>query len=299
MLRTEYLFQDKGTVCPESLSDYDTLDLLSGGEHIYGEILWPDGTYRAPRPCVIMLHGFPGSARNDDIAHALCRIGCVVIVPHHRGAWGSEGKYLISHCIEDAVNLAEYARSEGFCRKYHVSPDHIFLSGHSMGGCISLNTGKMLPWLKGLILITPFDPTRYLTPQKLPLLRELLEQGRVLQSDGSEEIYKDIEKNRDDLAFPAAFDAVKDRNILILAGVYDSCAPIAEMVTPLWSLLSAYPTKAIRRLCTYPAEHGLLGRRITAITDIAAFLADICNPPEDGTPDGTAQCRAPHGWGGQ
>lgn len=179
LLRPEYLFQDKVTVHPETLSDYDTLDFISGGEHLYGEILWPDGEYPASRPCVILL--------------------------------------------------------------------------------------------------TPFDPTRYLHTGKLPLLRELLEQGRVLQSDGSEEIYRDIEKNREHLAFPAAFDAVKEQNILILAGEYDSCAPLEEMVTPLWELLDAHPSEAIQRLKIYPAEHGLLGRRMTAITDIAAFLSDICD----------------------
>ena len=88
-------------------------------------------------------------------------------------------------------------------------------------------------------IMTPFDPTRYLHTGKLPLLRELLEQGRVLQSDGSEEIYRDIEKNRE--------------------------------------LLDAHPSEAIQRLKIYPAEHGLLGRRMTAITDIAAFLSDICD----------------------
>ena len=141
LLRPEYLFQDKVTVHPETLSDYDTLDFISGGERLYGEILWPDGEYPASRPCVILL--------------------------------------------------------------------------------------------------TPFDPTRYLHTGKLPLLRELLEQGRVLQSDGSEEIYRDIEKNRE--------------------------------------LLDAHPSEAIQRLKIYPAEHGLLGRRMTAITDIAAFLSDICD----------------------
>ena len=141
LLRPEYLFQDKVTVHPETLSDYDTLDFISGGEHLYGEILWPDGEYPASRPCVILL--------------------------------------------------------------------------------------------------TPFEPTRYLHTGKLPLLRELLEHGRVLQSDGSEEIYRDIEKNGE--------------------------------------LLDAHPSEAIQRLKIYPAEHGLLGRRMTAITDIAAFLSDICD----------------------
>ena len=104
MLKPEYLFEDKVVADSCPLSDYGTLDVVSGGSHLYGEIMWPDGSFAEGRPCVIVFHGYPGSARNDDISHALCRMGCVVMSPHHRGAWGSEGKYLLSHCIEDAVN---------------------------------------------------------------------------------------------------------------------------------------------------------------------------------------------------
>ena len=110
-LKLENLFSDPEELDPTALPDYTTLDFVSNGSHIYGEIMWPSANQPKPHPCVIMLHGFPGTARNDDISHALCRIGCVVIVPHNRGAWGSQGKYLITHCIEDAIAFAEHARS--------------------------------------------------------------------------------------------------------------------------------------------------------------------------------------------
>ena len=89
-INLEYLFEEPTNLNAESLPDYASLDFLSNGSHIYGEIMWPHNLKEKRHPCVIMLHGFPGSARNDDISHALCRIGCVVIVPHHRGAWGSQ-----------------------------------------------------------------------------------------------------------------------------------------------------------------------------------------------------------------
>lgn len=128
--------------------------------------MWPGKEFLSERPCVIMLHGFPGSARNDDISHALCRIGCVVIVPHHRGAWGSGGKYLITNCIEDAKNLAQFARTDNFVRKYKINPNKIFLLGHSMGANSALNAGKQLDWLRGIIMLAPYDPTRYLSGEK-------------------------------------------------------------------------------------------------------------------------------------
>lgn len=275
-LNLEYLFKDKETIDPTALSDYDTLDIVSNHHHIYGEILWPDGSYSSSRPCVIMLHGFPGSARNDDIAHALCRIGCVVMVPHHRGAWGSEGKYLISNCIEDAGNLVAHAQSAAFCNKYNIDPNRMILLGHSMGANTALNAGKNIPGLRGMILIAPFDPTRYLQNNKQEYLQMLLKEGKILQSDGAKSIYQDVELHKEQMSFENAFDRVKDKNILCLAGQYDSCAPISEMVQPLWDKLNAYTTDAIQELKIYPTEHGLLGCRISAITDIANFLSKIC-----------------------
>jgi len=276
-LEPQYLFKDKEHHDPSALSDYDTLDFVSNDQHVYGEIMWPDDGYSAPRPCVIMLHGFPGSARNDDIAHALCRIGCVVMVPHHRGAWGSEGKYLISHCIEDACNLVDYSKSEVFCKRYNVDARNIVLIGHSMGANTALNAGKNIPDIRGLILITPFDPTRYLCDGKQEHLTALLGEGRILKSDGAEYIYQDVLQNSDQMSFEKAFDKIKDKNILCLAGEYDSCAPISEMVKPLWNMLEAHKTSAVQRLKIYPAEHGLLGCRISAITEIADFLTEICD----------------------
>lgn len=275
-LEIQYLFKDKNHSDLYALPDYDTLNFVSNGKHVYGEIMWPDGEYSEPRPCVIMLHGFPGSARNDDIAHALCRIGCVVMIPHHRGAWGSEGKYLITHCIEDACNLVDYARSDAFCQKYNVNAQNIVLLGHSMGANTALNAGKNIPDIRGLILIAPFDPTRYLCKEKQKYLKALLEEGKILQSDGAKYIYKDVEQHKDQLNFALAFDKIKDQNILCLAGEYDSCAPIPEMVKPLWDKLEVYKTSAIQRLKIYPAEHGLLGCRVSAIAEIADFLTKIC-----------------------
>ena len=133
-LKLEYLLRDRPYDPAVAPADYDMLCVKSGGAELYGEILWPDGGFQGPRPCVLLCHGYPGVARNDDLAAALRRIGCVVAVMHHRGAWGSQGKYLVSNCVEDVAALAVYMRSPAFCEAYHTDPDALFLIGHSMGG---------------------------------------------------------------------------------------------------------------------------------------------------------------------
>ena len=276
-LNLSFLFSDPEELDPTALPDYTTLDFISNGSHIYGEIMWPAKNFPKPHPCVIMLHGFPGTARNDDISHALCRIGCVVIVPHNRGAWGSQGKYLITNCIEDAVNLAEYAHSKEFTEKDNVDPDQIFLLGHSMGANSALNAGRKLDWIRGIIMLTPYDPTRYLNRAKESYFRSLLEEGKILQSDGINAIYEDVVVNKDEIAHPKAFEQVKDKNMIVIGGTYDSVSPINEMILPLWKLLENHKTKAVQKRIEYPTEHGLFGRRINVINEIADFIETALN----------------------
>lgn len=271
-VQMQYLFRDKPCTPGMEPADYDSLDLVSNRCHLYGEIMWPDSSYAAPRPCVIMFHGFPGSARNDDLAHALCGIGCVVLTPHHRGAWGSEGDYLVSHCVEDAVVLANHVRGPEFCRKYNVDPDSVYLIGHSMGGNTVLNAARRLPWLRGIVLLTPFDPTRYLRDGEEEQLHQLLEQGKILHSKGVEAIFQDILLHQS--GFESAFEAVRRQNLLCVTGEKDLCAPAERMFLPLWKLLQGCESRAVHRFLELPAGHGLLGCRTALIREVAQFLAD-------------------------
>lgn len=274
-LNLEYLFEDADELDQNNLPNYTNLDYVSNGSHIYGEIMWPSFCSQKKHPCVIMLHGFPGSARNDDISHALSRAGCVVIVPHHRGAWGSQGKYLVTHCVEDAYNLAQYVRSKEFSEKYNVDEENIFLLGHSMGGNSALNAGKKIDWLKGIIMLTPFDPTCFLNRGKEGYIDALLHEGNILNSDGLDSIFNDIQLNKDNLDFTKAYPQVKDKNILIFSAKYDSVSQNEQMITPLWNLLSSSQTKGVHRLIEYPTEHGLLGRRISMIKEIGKFINEV------------------------
>lgn len=271
-LNLKYLFKDPKKLDRNGLPDYTSLDFVSNGSHIYGEIMWPSQTFPKPLSCVIMLHGYPGSARNDDISHALCRAGCVVLVPHHRGAWGSQGKYLVTHCVEDAYNLAEYAHSKEFAEKYNVDTENIFLLGHSMGGNSALNAGKKLSWLKGIIMLAPYDPTCLLSSGKEVYLKALLNEGKILNSDGTDAIYEDILENQENLRFENAFERIKDKNILIFAAKYDSVSINDKMIGPLWNKLKQYKGRAVHKLIEYPTEHGLIGRRVSVIKEIGKFL---------------------------
>lgn len=274
-LALEFLFKDRPYDPAVSPADYDMLCVKSGESELYGEIMWPDGGYGDQRPCVIISHGYPGVARNDDLAFALRRIGCVVITMHHRGAWGSQGNYLISNCVQDVVNLCVHVQSPGFCETYHTDPRAVFLIGHSMGGNSVLQTSRRVKGIRGMVLLTPYDPTRLLRDGNEAGIMPLLRTGRILHSDGLDAILRDIRGHLDDYAFENAYPDIKDQNICCMTGTLDTIAP-PWMVTPLWSRLTAHKTDAIQRLVELPAAHGLCGSRIAVIQEAARFLDDVC-----------------------
>ena len=74
---------------------------------------------------------------------------------------------------------------------------------------------------------------------------------------------------------PRMYDDAMSKNILVFAGKYDSVSPIEEMILPLWKKLAAHKTNALQKLVEYPTEHGLIGRRISMIREIADFIASV------------------------
>ena len=125
-------------------------------------------------------------------------------------------------------------------------------------------------------MLTLYDPTRYLNRAKESYFRSLLEEGKILQSDGIDAIYEDVVVNRDEIYHPNAFEQVKDKNLLVIGATYDSVSPINEMILPLWKQLESHKTRAVQKRIEFPTEHGLLGRRISVIKEIAAFVDMTC-----------------------
>lgn len=293
----QYLFSDQPLEASGTIPECEPLCVMSGGSRMHGSVLYPYGKFTEGRPCVIFFHGFPGTTRSDDIANALCRVGCVVVTLHHRGAWGSEGKYLVTNCIEDAEAALRHVRSAEFAEKYKIDTNAVFLMGHSMGGCTIINAVKRMRKagdcpVRGLILMAPYDPsfaingpveesTMDALPDELRALfvedysefkAFLAEGASVLHCDGVDALFEDIRGNADALRFSDAAESLYDINVICLAGMLDSVAPPHNMVTPLWGRMKA--DGALHRLKEYPAGHSLHGFRCTASEDIAEFIRD-------------------------
>jgi hypothetical protein len=102
---------------------------------------------RQDPPKALLLHGFPGTELNLDLAHALRRAGFLVVLPHYRGSWGMAGAYSWAHVLEDVLACAAWMRSAAFTQA-HGEGDLRALIGHSLGGFAALWAGMSVPAAK-------------------------------------------------------------------------------------------------------------------------------------------------------
>jgi pimeloyl-ACP methyl ester carboxylesterase len=98
-------------------------------------------TGKGPHPTILLLHGFPGNERNQDLGQAFRRAGMNALVFSYRGTWGSGGTFSFSHALEDVAAAVAYVRSDSSVAAYAVDPRRVILVGHSMGGWLALMGG--------------------------------------------------------------------------------------------------------------------------------------------------------------
>jgi pimeloyl-ACP methyl ester carboxylesterase len=106
---------------------------------------------------VLLLHGIPGNERNLDLAQELRRNGRNVIYFNYRGAWGSQGKFLYSNCIEDVKKVIDFFSSPENSEKYRTKNNSYILFGHSLGGGIALLSGAQDNRVKKIAIYSPFN----------------------------------------------------------------------------------------------------------------------------------------------
>jgi len=110
-----------------------------------------------PHPTFVLLHGFPGNEQNLDLAQAIRRAGWNVLTLHYRGAWGSPGRFSISHVLEDTDAAVAFVRRPDVAKKFAIDARRIVLGGHSMGGFASAAHARTDERLLGVVLIDAWN----------------------------------------------------------------------------------------------------------------------------------------------
>jgi uncharacterized protein len=113
----------------------EELSIDSHGAALYGVFYRAAGA--GAHGTVVLLHGFPGFEQNEDLAQVLRRAGWNALIFHYRGAWGSEGAFSFSHCVEDVQEVLKYLRTPVVAARLNADPQRLVLIGHSVGGVLA------------------------------------------------------------------------------------------------------------------------------------------------------------------
>jgi pimeloyl-ACP methyl ester carboxylesterase len=239
-----------------------------------GVVYVPEGA--GPHPVVILLHGFPGSERSGDLAHALVRAGWTVLFFHYRGAWGSPGAFSFGNAIDDVDAAVDLVRSAAFATAYRADPTRIVLVGHSMGGFLALTVASERSDVRCVASLAGANLGLFGASAHDPKGRAQLEQG----FGGSMGPIAGVKLSTliDELAINAdAFDLPRsvaptlvNRPVLLVAGARDDVTPPAVHHEPLLAALPGATGVVL------DADHAFSSQRIALARTVVDFLAARC-----------------------
>src|SRR3989442_9160243 len=148
---------------PPTLAD---VRIPSSGARMNGALYLAQG--KGPHPTVLVLHGFPGTEKNADLAQVVRRAGFNALIFHYRGAWGSEGNYSLSHVLEDVAAALRWLRQPAVADSYRVNTRRLILVGHSLGGFAALHGAVADSGVRAVAALAPGDFGRRGEPLKDP-----------------------------------------------------------------------------------------------------------------------------------
>lgn len=248
----------------------------SGGVMVNGLLMTAAGS--APCPLVVLLHGFPGTERNLDVAQALRMAGCHVAFFHYRGAWGSPGDFSFVNVLEDPNNVIDYFKRPEIARQYRIDTDNIFVVGHSMGGFAALLTGAARDDLRGVAGIAPYDFGKaYLTaianPAASQAYAEVMGQPLPeLKLKTPDVLIKDLEAHAQQWCFDNQIASLVGKNVLIFGFDRDEASTLELHITPFVEKAKAALGQTLRYE-QYNTDHSYNDKRVAVSRALAQWIA--------------------------
>jgi esterase/lipase len=203
---------------------------------------------------VLMLHGFPGVLKNEDIAADLCRRGLTVFMPFYGGCWGSPGRFSLKGAFDDARTalrlLSRYRR---------VDERRIGILGYSFGGWTALRMASETP-VAAVAALAPAVPYGDGASEA----RYLRRNAKVVNIASLNDLWKEYEaesrRERPDVYLPRIWPTP----LLIVQGLKDRLVR-PESSAKLWAL-----AEQPKKLAAFPHEDHEFQH------DRAAVTAEVC-----------------------
>jgi pimeloyl-ACP methyl ester carboxylesterase len=266
--------QDLPTADPQYPTTNATLVFTSAGTTVYGRIFVAQGS--GPHPTILLLHGFPGTEQNFDLAHVFRRVGWNAAIFHYRGAWGSGGDYSFTHVLEDVQNAIAYLREAETAQRYRIDPRRLVLVGHSLGGFAALQASAADGNILAVASLAGFNLGGFgkilaanaaLTEQAV---RDWDEEAEPLHGTSGEALIQEIITRRDEFDLPDRVGSLAPRPVCLVAGSRDTVSSIEMHHAPLVDALRTHPRLTQHVL---DADHGFSDKRVA----LARLLVDWLN----------------------
>jgi dipeptidyl aminopeptidase/acylaminoacyl peptidase len=217
------------------------------GLKMVGVLNRPAAPDRNKFPSVLFLHGLPGAEKNVDIQRLLLKKGVASFSPHFRGAWGSEGRYLVSDLPIQAAAALTFLRRQAF-----VDPKRVAVFGFSMGGWTALHLAARQKDLKAVAAAAPVGGPEMVGPGTRKRIMRLCRPLRVGSETAVSRDFVRAVREQD----PAASAAKLSCPLLLVHGDKDDVVPF-----PVSRRLYAAARAPKRLVRARGAGHDFLDRR--------------------------------------
>ncbi|MFC2164223.1 alpha/beta hydrolase family protein [Acidobacteriota bacterium] len=253
-------------------------ELMSDGKRLNGIIYLAQG--QGPHPTVLLLHGLPGNERNLDLAQVLRRAGWNVVFFHYRGAWGSEGHFSFTNCVEDVGNVLRILREPRMLKKLRIDAERIVLIGHSLGGATAILAAAKDPKISMVISIAGANvytsakqamKNKGMAQQFESYVKNLL----PLNVDPRGFATGVPEEDLDDINPEKYLSALSAKSLLFISGSRDTVVPAKTQIEPLVNALKEQNAKDL----TYEvieSDHSFSDKRIALARTILSWLNERC-----------------------
>jgi uncharacterized protein len=231
-----------------------------------------------PRPTILLLHGFPGTELNLDIAHALGRAGYNVLVFHYRGAWGSGGSFSFSNTLEDAQAALTFLTNPVNSERYHIDTERLIPIGHSLGGFIALMLAAANPQVPAVASIAGFNFGEF-TRQVLQNLQNQLDLAEMwqeavlpLRDTSGQKLVVETLQQAENWQLVNYLDELANRKVLLVAAKQDE---VAVPAVHHWPLVENWVSHNKLEHHIFNTNHGFTNHRLTLTRLLLEWLTQV------------------------
>jgi pimeloyl-ACP methyl ester carboxylesterase len=251
----------------------------SGDARMNGVLFLAQGA--GPHPNAVILHGFPGSQKNEDLAYAIRQAGWNVLTFQYRGSWGSEGDFSFSGALADASAAIAFLGGPAGAGERGIS-DQVVLIGHSFGGWAALMTAASHTKVRAVASIAGRNIGRAAT--KLgdanvfaTRLKSLSDNMLPIRGISAEKLLREQLMHAEEWDLIVQVSALSRKTVLLVAGERDTAAPLAEDHIPLVEALRQERAPKTTSIIL-DADHAFSDKRPALAAAVVSWLADVAPP---------------------